>query len=109
MRLTYLLTSVAPVAFLLGLVVNAQILRVQRGQDAVAALKNKQDLINRRIRQRHALSVVCNWIDYGNIAEGHLLLYLPTHSQGCGTIIICCGSGSDFGTVLVPVPDPENI
>jgi hypothetical protein len=44
MRLPYLLAGVAPVAFLLGLVVNAQILRVQRGQDAVAALKNKQDL-----------------------------------------------------------------
>jgi hypothetical protein len=42
-RLTYLLAGVAPVAFLLGLVVNAQILRVQRGQDAVAALKKKQD------------------------------------------------------------------
>jgi hypothetical protein len=45
-RLTYLLAGVAPVAFLLGLVVNAQILRVQRGQDAVAALKNNYDLKN---------------------------------------------------------------
>ncbi len=43
--MTYLLAGVAPVAFLLGLVVNAQILRVQRGQDAVATLKNKKDLI----------------------------------------------------------------
>jgi hypothetical protein len=24
--------------------------------------------------------------------------------QGCGTVMICCGSGSDFGIVLVPVP-----
>jgi hypothetical protein len=58
MRLTYLLAGVAPVAFLLGLVVNAQILRVQRGQDAVATLINKQDLINRRRRQTHTISAV---------------------------------------------------
>jgi hypothetical protein len=77
MRLTYLLSGVAPVAFLLGLVVNAQILRVQRGQDAVATLKNKHDLINRWIRQRHAISAVCSCNDYGNVVEGHLLLYLP--------------------------------
>ncbi len=29
--------------------------------------------------------------------------------QCCGTVNICCGSGSDFGKVLVPVPDPDNI
>jgi hypothetical protein len=25
------------------------------------------------------------------------------------TVLIYCGSGSDFGKVLVPVPDPDNI
>jgi hypothetical protein len=29
--------------------------------------------------------------------------------QCCGTVMICCGSDSDFGKVLVPVPDPDNI
>jgi hypothetical protein len=29
----------------------------------------------------------------------------------CGTVMICCGSGSDFGKAFVPVPapDPDNI
>ncbi len=46
--------------------------------------------------------------------------YRFTLSQCCGPVpvLICCGSGSDFGKVLVtpvpapvpaPVPDPDNI
>jgi hypothetical protein len=34
------------------------------------------------------------------------------YNQCCGAVLICCGSGSDFGKVLVPGPvpaDPDNI
>jgi hypothetical protein len=32
-----------------------------------------------------------------------------SHNQCCRTVMIYCGSGSDFGKLLVPVPDPNNI
>jgi hypothetical protein len=43
------------------------------------------------------------------IAETQVLLIIWALLENCGTVTICCGSGSDFGKGLVPVPDPDNI
>jgi hypothetical protein len=37
----------------------------------------------------------------------HDSLFFCSCLQCCGTVLICCRSGSDFGKILVPVPDPD--
>jgi hypothetical protein len=49
-------------------------------------------------------------VTYASIFFMHTYVLL----QCCGAVMICCGSGSDFGKVLAPipvpaVPDPDNI
>jgi hypothetical protein len=38
--------------------------------------------------------------------QGLNLKFFLLFKQCCGTVMIYCGSGSDFGKVSVPVPDP---